>query len=224
LPPSRASSKRSFSLQPFLVLGMDRDAPPAARHDVPQQSLAGNQQRAGRRSHEHLDAAASGELLQPGEAADVLLGGADEEGKIAPGAPVRSPDLVRQVGGRNRRRVGVRHLEDRGDATQDCRPRPAFEVFLVLVAGLAEMHLAVDHAGQYVQAFRLEDGFRRRRRQIANRRDPAVGHADIRVHPAGGGQASAAPNNQIVTFSHCGSTIPLGRVCAAAIWRRAPQT
>ena len=65
--------------------------------------------------------------------------------------PVARADLVgeRRLGGR--RRVGVGHLEHGGDAAEHGRARSRLEVLLVDRPGLAEMHLAVDHAGQDVQ-------------------------------------------------------------------------
>ena len=53
---------------------------------------------------------------------------------------------------RDGQRVGVRHLEHGGDAAHHGAARAGLEVFLVGQAGLAEMHLGVDHAGQDVQA------------------------------------------------------------------------
>jgi hypothetical protein len=46
--------------------------------------------------------------------------------------------------------LGVRHLEHCGDAAQHGGPAARFEIFLMLQPRLAEMDLAVDHAGQHV--------------------------------------------------------------------------
>ena len=46
-------------------------------------------------------------------------------------------------------------------------------------AGLAEMHLGVDHAGQDVQAAAIDGPAGRRLRQVAERGDPAAGDADV---------------------------------------------
>ena len=48
--------------------------------------------------------------------------------------------------------LGIGHFEDAGDAAHDGGAAAGFQVFLVFGAGLAQMHLAVDHAGQDVQA------------------------------------------------------------------------
>ena len=69
----------------------------------------------------------------------------------APGGTASIP-----IAARRSRRMGVGHLEDAGDAAQHGGAAAAFEVFLVLIAGFAEMALAVDHPGQDVQALGLE--------------------------------------------------------------------
>ena len=47
--------------------------------------------------------------------------------------------------------LGVGHFEDGGDAAHDRGAAAGFEVFLVFGTGFAQMHLAVDHAGQDVK-------------------------------------------------------------------------
>src|SRR5690606_3148395 len=49
-------------------------------------------------------------------------------------------------------RTGVRHFKDRRHAAQHSGAGAGFEIFLVGIAGLAEMDLCVDHAGQQMQA------------------------------------------------------------------------
>ncbi len=61
-------------------------------------------------------------------------------------------DLVGKRLGRDGQRLGIGHFEDGGDAAHDRGAAAGFEVFLVLGAGLAEMHLGVDDAGQDVKA------------------------------------------------------------------------
>ena len=48
----------------------------------------------------------------------------------------------------NRLRVAVGHFQGAGNAASHRRPGFRRDVALVLEAGLAEMHLVVDHAGQ----------------------------------------------------------------------------
>ena len=76
-------------------------------------------------------------------------------------------------------RVGVGHLEHRRDAAHHRRARARLQVFLVVEAGLAEMHLAVDHAGQEVQAAAIAPLNRRRAREVADGRHPSAADAEI---------------------------------------------
>jgi hypothetical protein len=61
-----------------------------------------------------------------------------------------------RVARRPRRRHGVGHLEHGRHAAQDGRPRAGQPVLLVLEARLAEVDVAVDHAGQHEQLARVE--------------------------------------------------------------------
>ena len=56
---------------------------------------------------------------------------------------------------------------------------PVSKIFLVGQAGLAEMDLAVDHAGQDVQAAAIDALARARRAKIADLGDFAVDDADV---------------------------------------------
>ena len=58
--------------------------------------------------------------------------------------------------GVDRGRRGVGHVEDRRDPAQRGGASAGFEVFLVLIAGLAEVNLAVDNAGQHMEATRFD--------------------------------------------------------------------
>ena len=71
-----------------------------------------------------------------------------------------------RVGG-DRRRVGVRHFENRGDAAQHCGAAAAFEILAILAARFAEMHMAVDHTRQDVQPAGVEIFRRRVARNVA---------------------------------------------------------
>ena len=93
--------------------------------------------------------------------------------------PVARADLVGERRVARRQRVGVGHLEDRRDAAQHGRARARLEVFLVLEAGLAEMHLAVDDAGQDMQAAAVDRLAGEAGAEIADRRDAAVADADV---------------------------------------------
>ena len=77
---------------------------------------------------------------------------ADIEGEVAEHAVARAAHFVGERLGSRRERLRVGHLEDGGDAAQHGGAAAGLEVFLVLEARLAEMHLGVDHAGQDVEA------------------------------------------------------------------------
>lgn len=65
--------------------------------------------------------------------------------------------LVGQRLGADGERIGVRHLEDTGDAAHDGGAPTGLEVFLVLGPGLPQMHLAVHHAGEDMEPLAVED-------------------------------------------------------------------
>ena len=88
--------------------------------------------------------------------------------------PVARADLVGERLGRDRQRVGVGHLEHRRDAAENGGARAGLEVLLVGQARLAEMHLAVDHAGQDMQPAAVDPLARRGRVEIADLGDLAV--------------------------------------------------
>ncbi len=67
----------------------------------------------------------------------------------------------------------------RGDAAHHGAARPRLEIFLVGQARLAEMHLGVDHAGQDVQAPAVDRLAGGGLPEVADRRDPAIGDADV---------------------------------------------
>ena len=123
-------------------------------------------------------------------------------------------------------RVGVGHLEHRRDAAHDRRAAAGLEIFLVLVSGLAEMNLAVDDAGQHVQA-RHVDGFAGvGLGEIAEFGDPAGGHADVARHPPVMIDDRAVAQDQIEGFGQNGtrslklwvrlrkSTLRFKRICS----------
>ena len=99
-----------------------------------------------------LTAAGARQPLEFAEVVGVLARGADIEGKVAMHAVVRALDLVGERRGGGGGRIGVGHLEHRGDAAEHRAARAGFQIFLVGQAGLAKMHVAVDHARQHMQA------------------------------------------------------------------------
>ena len=101
-----------------------------------------------------------------------------------------------------RQRLGVRHFEDRRYAAQHSGPRASLEVFLVLQPRLAEMHLAVDHAGEDVQPTAIDHLPGLRRAQGANRGDAPGGDADVALPLPVVIDDDAALQNEIERLCH----------------------
>ena len=86
--------------------------------------------------------AAPGRRSSSGTSLGILVRAADPEGEVAMHAVMAAPHLVGERLGRRGLRVGVGHLEHGRDAAHDGGAGAGFEIFLVVEAGLAEMHLA----------------------------------------------------------------------------------
>ncbi len=116
-------------------------------------------------------------------------------------AVLRAREFVFDGGARRGRRKGVGHFEHGGDAAQNRRAAAAFQILLVLVAGLAEMDLAVDHAGQNMKPPGFENlgGLRAQR---SDGRDPPTAHADIGLGDARRRRHHAATDQQIEGVAH----------------------
>ena len=188
--------------QPHLILGMHGDAADAIGQQRLQRGVILDQQRAGGGAHEHFHTATAGQPLQAGQVADILRCRPHEEGMVAPGAAARPVQLVGQrilVGGGW---LGVRHFEDRRHPAQDRATRTGFQIFLVLVAGLAEMHLGVDHAGQHGQAGGVEDIRRLGLAEIAQRHDAPGADADVDPFPPVRRDGGAAGNGEVEGVGH----------------------
>ena len=109
--------------------------------------------------------------------------------------------------GRGRRR-GIGHFEHAGHPAQNRRAAAGFQIFLVLVAGLAEMHLGVDDTGQDVQPLRIKDLGGLRGGQPANRGDAPALHTHIGRRNAGWGGADTPTDQKIECLAHgLGSTL-----------------
>ncbi len=130
-------------------------------------------------------------------------------------------ELVGQRLGGGRAGLGVGHFEDRGHAAQRGRAGAALQVLLVLVAGLAEMHLGVDHPGQDVEAGGVDDLGRGVAAVIANPGDAPVADGEIRLDAPARRHQRAAAQDQIVAFGHFGppNVVPLHPVAALATLR-----
>ena len=149
--PSTRRFMRSRSA--VLVLGMERGAAADRLEDRAHALVVLDQQRAGRRAHEHLDAGSARQPLELAQIAGVLAR-ARRHRRRSRNACGDAPRLTlsASASARGGERIGVRHFEHGGDAAQHRAARAGFQVLLVGQAGLAEMHLAVDHARQQMQA------------------------------------------------------------------------
>ena len=191
-------------VEPGLVLGVERGAPARAPQDRRDAGVVLDQQRAGGRAHEHLDA---GRARQPLQLRDVL----------------RRCRACRRPRRRNRNACGAfarATLSARASAvvvsglvfgisnTAVTPPRTAaararFQIFLVGQARLAEMHLRVDDAGQDGEA----GGSRcvspaLSSREVADRRDFAAPDANVARADAIMIDDDAAAQDQIEGLRH----------------------
>ena len=166
--PSRLLHLRLAPGHDRRVLGVD-----GAAHAEPRQDLEPLQHRpVGRRrqvaegvSHEALEPAHPG-ARQIFEVVYVVLVEEAVNPIIDMGLPLGARLLVAQRLQRARRRMGVRHLENRGGSAAGRRRRAGLPVLLVVVSGFAEMDVAVDRARKDVQPTGV-DGLARRRGHLA---------------------------------------------------------
>ena len=166
-------------LEPRLVLGVEGGPPREPGNDPIEARLIVDQQVAGGRAHEHLDAGRGLEPFQRRDILDVLARAADVEGEVAEHAAARAPDLVGQRLGRGGERLGVGHLEHGHHAAHDRGAAARLQVLLVLQARLAEVHLGVDHARQHVQPGRIDHLAGGSLRQLPDRGNSPVADADV---------------------------------------------
>ena len=90
------------------------------------------------------------------ELAGVVLADVAVDAEIDHGLPLRDFELLQHRFGSRGRRVGVRHIEHRGDAADRRGLRRAGPGFLVGEAWLAEVHVHVDGTRQDVEAARVD--------------------------------------------------------------------
>ncbi len=130
----------------------------AADHleDAPQALIVLDQKCASGRADEDLHAGAALGPFKFRQIGNVVAGAADEEGEIAMHAVTGALHLVREGRFRDGQWISVRHLEHAGDAAHHGAARARLQILLLGQAGLAEMHLGVDHAGQDVQALAVD--------------------------------------------------------------------
>ncbi len=188
--------------QAVFVLGMEGGAAADAFEHRAHARVVLDQQRAGGGAHEDFDAGNAGQHFQLAELPGVLAGGADIEGEIAMHAVMRALDLVGDRFGGGGGGIGVGHLEHGGDAAEHGAARARFEVFLVGQAGLAEMHVAVDHARQQMQAAAVDHLAGGSARKVADGGKAAAADAEIAGALAVLVDHGAAFEDQVVGFGH----------------------
>ena len=138
--------------QAEFVLGMEGGAAARVPQDRGDAFIVLDQQVAGRRAHEHLDAGRARQPFELADVAGVLARAADPEGEVAMhaararGCTLSASAASLVVSGLV---LGISKTAVTPPSTAAREPR--FEVFLVLQPGLAEMHLAVDDARQDMQ-------------------------------------------------------------------------
>ena len=149
-----ARMRRLAPLHDRVGLGVQRDALAGLRHH-----LEGFEHRAGggrgdlaeRVAHVELEADHAG-LDQRRHVLDRVLAEHGVEAvidmRLLGRHLVLGGERLRRADGRDR----VRHVEHGGDAAERRRDRAAREVFLLRIAGIAEVHMHVDRAGQDVHA------------------------------------------------------------------------
>ena len=116
--------------------------------------------------------------------------------------PARAAQFVVQRRLVDRVGVGVRHLEKGRDPAHGGAGRAGRQVFLVLKAGLAEMDLGIDHAGQDGEAGGVETLRRSGRAKGAQGRDLPVLHPDVAGFEAVRRRHLAARQNKIEIVWH----------------------
>jgi len=183
--PHRMRARIAFDAQilavveAVFVLGVKRGTAPDHLENPPQAFVVLDQERAGGRADEHLDPGAARRTLQFRQILHIVAGAADEEGEIAMHAVMAGLHLGGEGRLGHRQRIGVGHLEHRGDAAHHGAARTGFQILFMRQTGLAEMNLRVHHAGQDVQALAVDDFGGRALRQRTDRGDAAIEDADI---------------------------------------------
>ena len=105
-------------LEPFLVLGMKGGAPPRLGKDRGNALVVGDEQRACRRAHKDLDAGSARQAFEFRNVRHIVVRCADPEGEIAMHPMRRALHLIGETRRLGRGRIGIRHVENGGEAAQ----------------------------------------------------------------------------------------------------------
>jgi hypothetical protein len=151
-------------------------------------------------------------VREPGRA---RLGELDHLGQLLPGLGLRDRgeeadrhlglgagplDERAEHGGRVDDGVGVRHREDGAEAARGGRARAGTDVFLVLAAGRAQVHVRVDERRREHEARRVDQAVAVRVEPDADLRHHAAVHADVdhRVDALAGIDHARAADDDVV--------------------------
>src|SRR5579862_2211704 len=186
--------------QTRLVFGVYGHAPSPGHQRGKYILFAIEQERAGRGAEKRLYARDARRLFQRTQRSDILRRRADVKGVIAMHASIRTRELVLESEPRRCRRIRIRHFKHRRHATQDGGAAAAFQIFLVFVTGLAEMHLRIDHARKNMKPTRVENLYRGVGKR-ADRSDSAAADSDVRFPDSVRRSDDSAPDKQIEHLS-----------------------
>ena len=204
-----------------LALGVDGDGQAergGAAHALVEREVVGARElRCPGVRHERLEAddAARGELV---EAVDRAGYEAVPQREVDVRRPGRGGDLRVERAGVDRRRQGVeRHVDDRRGPARRARAGPAREALGVGPAGVVEVDVGVDRAGEDVQTGRVDLFARRGVEGLGDGDDPPVRDADVGVHHAVGRDDRAAPDREGVVTHRRSVARPSTRRWATSI-------
>ncbi len=189
--PSRHLKLLDAALHDLIVLGVKRAAHAKRRddaHALQEPPVIRRPDVAGRSPEKTLEAHHPG-FSHRTQVLDAVLGQQTQQAEIAIRLRFgKLPFLLHQLSGAGGGQR-IRHVEDRRDTTHHGGARARAEVFFVLEARLAEMDVAVDHAGQHVPCCCIEHVGRRVGLELTWRRDrcdPFVVDTDVRAVRVGG--------------------------------------
>ena len=165
--------------QARLVLGMKGGTAGDAGQNHLQILLIFEEEFACRGTQEDLDAAAAGQLLELVQRGGVFSRRPEVKGEITVHAGLRTAQLVCQGVRRCGGGPGIRHFKHGSYAAHHGGAAAGVKILLVLKAGLAEMDVGIDDAGQDMQAAAIDGERRLARRNAAEGRYPAGSNADV---------------------------------------------
>ena len=170
----------------------------AGSHGPLEMGVVLNHQRRRGAARKHLHGADPWLAFQRRQPVNVGLGARHVQADIAPATTRHVAALPRQALGIGDWRNRVGHVEQGGDPAEDRGPRAGLDRFHGWVAGITQVDVAVDQAGQDVQAYRVDHRIRGRADRRTEIRDPPG--ADAEIDPLGPPRrdAGAAADQEVV--------------------------